>query len=205
MLIPVVIADDHAIILDALRPALAKDPDLVLKAAATDGAEALAAIREHQPKVAVLDLVMPKLNGLQILDAIVADNLPTRVMFFTGAPDAVRSAMSAGAQGYLLKSQKLPEVLKAIKKVAAGGKALDGEPLDYYVNQVRAHESGVRLTDRQTEVLRLLRDKLPPQVIAERLGVTKGTARSHIHNTYAKLRVNSAAAAVAEGRRRGLI
>ena len=208
--VSVVVADDHPLFREGIERAVRERPDLELVGAAADGREALSQIRELAPQVAVLDLRLPGLDGLQVLNALTRDGIPTRVLFLsaTGDAEVVFQAVQAGAAGYFRKEADRDAILNGIAAVAGGRTAIEPELQAGVFDQIRLRGTGEErpiLTAREREVLALLAEGLSGPQIAERLIVALPTVKTHQARLYEKLGVSDRAAAVAEAMRRGLL
>jgi two-component system nitrate/nitrite response regulator NarL len=205
----VVIADNHPLYRDALAAAIRRVPTLELLAESADGRQALAAVRELEPDVAVLDMRMPELDGMQVLNAIVRDGLDTRVVFLSAYGDgsAVYLAVGAGARAYLSKDAPAQEICDAVAIVARGGAVLPPEVHDGMADEIRLRSANDRplLTAREQEVIHLAADGCSAPEMGRRLHLSEGTVKSHLAHAYQKLGVSDRAAAVAEAMRRGLL
>ena len=208
--VSVVVADDHPLFREGIERAVRERPDLELVGAAADGREALSQIRELAPQVAVLDLRLHGLDGLQVLNALTRDGIPTRVLFLsaTGDAEVVFQAVQAGAAGYFRKEADRDAILNGIAAVAGGRTAIEPELQAGVFDQIRLRGTGEErpiLTAREREVLALLAEGLSGPQIAERLIVALPTVKTHQARLYEKLGVSERAAAVAEAMRRGLL
>jgi two-component system nitrate/nitrite response regulator NarL len=208
--VSVVVADDHPLFRDGIERAVRERPELELVGSAADGREALELIRELQPLVAVVDLRLPGLDGLQILNAVTRDDMPTRVLILSAAGDAelVYRAVQGGAAGYFRKEADRHTILDAISAVARRRTVVDPELHDCVFDQIRLRggdEERPILTAREKEVLTLMADGLSGPQIAGRLIVALPTVKTHQARLYEKLGVSDRAAAVAEAMRRGLL
>jgi two-component system nitrate/nitrite response regulator NarL len=206
----VLVADDHPLFRDGIARAVGQRDDLELVASVADGREALAAIREHAPDVAVLDVRMPGLDGVEVLRAVQADELDTRVLLLSAYTDSaiVYAAVTAGAGGYLSKDADRAAICDAIIAVARGEPALDPRVHAGLFEEVRRHRAPPApqlLTDREQQVLRLIAGGLSAPAIAVELEISATTVKTHLAHLYEKLGVSDRAAAVAEGMRRGLL
>jgi two-component system, NarL family, nitrate/nitrite response regulator NarL len=206
----VVVADDHPLFREGIERAVRERPELELIAGAADGREALDRIRDLEPGVAVVDLKLPGLDGLQILNAVTRDGLPTRVLFLSasGDPEVVYRAVQGGAAGYFLKESDREAILDAIAAVARGRTVIDPNLQAGVFDQIRLRGTGDDrpiLTAREREVLTLMADGLSGPQIADRLIVALPTVKTHQARLYEKLGVSERAAAVAEAMRRGLL
>jgi two-component system, NarL family, nitrate/nitrite response regulator NarL len=206
----VVVADDHPLFREAIERAVRQRPELEFVGGAADGRDALRAIRELAPDVAVLDLRMPGLDGIQIINAATRDGLATRVLILSasGDPEVVYQAVQGGAAGYFLKEADRDAILDAIAAVARGQTAIDPALQAGVFDQIRLRgtaDDRPILTAREREVLALTADGLSGPQIAERLIVALPTVKTHQARLYEKLGVSERAAAVAEAMRRGLL
>jgi two-component system nitrate/nitrite response regulator NarL len=207
--IRVVVAEDHPLYLEAVGAAIGRAPGLELVAKATNGREALDSVRELEPDVALLDLRLPELDGMQVLNAIVREALRTRVVFLSAHVDGgtVYAAVGAGAAGYLSKDVGPDAVYEAISVAARGGTLLPTELQGGIAAEIRlrSEEDRPLLTQREQEVLGLVADGCSAPDMAKRLHLSQGTVKSHLQHLYQKLGVSDRAAAVAEAMRRGLL
>jgi two-component system nitrate/nitrite response regulator NarL len=205
----VVIADNHPLFRDALAATLRQAPEFEVLAECGDGAEALEAIRAEAPDVAVLDLRMPRLDGIQVLDAVSAEAIKTNVVFLSGylGSDVVYAALAAGAAGYLSKDTSAEGICAAVAAAARGETVLAPELNAALASEIRGRAVSDRpvLTPREHEVLRLTADGYSAPEVGRRLYVSTGTVKTHLQNLYEKLGVSERAAAVAEAMRRGLL
>jgi two-component system nitrate/nitrite response regulator NarL len=208
--VSVVVADDHPLFREGIERAVRERPELELVGSAQDGREALALVRELHPEVAVLDLRLPGLDGLQILNAITRDDLPTRVLMLSasGEPELVYRAVQGGAAGYFRKEADRHTILDAISAAARGDTVIDAALQAGVFDQIRlrgSDEDRPILTAREKEVLTLMAEGLSGPQIADRLIVALPTVKTHQARLYEKLGVSERAAAVAEAMRRGLL
>jgi two-component system nitrate/nitrite response regulator NarL len=207
--VSVLVADNHPLYREAVATAIRRAPGLDLVAEENDGRRALRALREIQPDVALLDMRMPELDGMQVLNALVREGLHTRVVFLSAHTDGgtVYAAVGAGACGYLSKDAPGDAVCDAIAVVARGGTVLPPEVQDGIAAEIRSRGANERplLTAREQEVLKLVADGCSAPVMAKRLHLSQGTVKSHLQNLYQRLGVSDRAAAVAEAMRRGLL
>src|SRR3954447_13897082 len=190
----VVLADDHPIVLGGLRALLQAEPGVEIVAAALEGAAALTMIRAHQPEIAVLDIYMPRLTGLEVLETLEADGLATRVVLLTGSAsdEQIATAVERGAWGLLLKESAPGTLIDCLKAVAAGQRWLPEElvaPAIRRASERRATDLRPErvLTAREYEIARLIAQGLSNKHIAHALGISEGTVKIHLHNTYEKL------------------
>jgi two-component system nitrate/nitrite response regulator NarL len=208
--VSVMVADDHPLFREGIERAVKERPELELVGSARDGREALELVRALQPLVAVIDLRLPGLDGLRILNAVTRDGLPTRVLILSASGDAelVYRALQGGAAGYFRKEADRHAILDAISAVARGDTVIDPILQAGVFDQIRVRGTGEErpiLTAREKEVLTLMADGLSGPQIAERLIVALPTVKTHQARLYEKLGVSDRAAAVAEAMRRGLL
>src|SRR3954468_13994490 len=190
----VVLADDHPIVLGGLRALLLAERGVEIVAAALDGATALAMIRAHEPEIAVLDIYMPRLTGLKVLEALAADDLATRVVLLTGSAsdEQIATAVERGAWGLLLKESAPGTLIACLKTVAAGQRWLPEELVAPAIRRAAERRAtDVRpervLTAREYEIARLIAQGLSNKHIARSLAISEGTVKIHLHKTYEKL------------------
>ena len=204
----VLVADDHPLFRRGMVQAIERRAELTLVGEHADGEAALEAIRETKPDIALLDVRMPKLTGIEVLETLAPDGLPTRIVLLSGYPDpdAVYRAISAGAAGFLAKSAPGSEICERLVAVARGEVVLAPEVQSELAGQLRkAQPGGARLSPREQEILGLIAaGELAPD-IAKRLGLSPATVRTHLQHLYEKLGVSDRAAAVAAAMRRGML
>ena len=207
MAIRVVIADDHSVVRQGLRMFLGLDPELEVVGEATDGAEALRLTRELRPDVVVMDLLMPVMNGIEATAAIRRELPDTEVLALTSVLEdaSVVGAVRAGAIGYLLKDTQADALCQAIKAAAAGQVQLTPKAAARLMQAVSAPESPEALTERETEVLRLLAQGQSNKQIARSLHITDKTVKTHVSNILSKLGVQSRTQATLYAVRIGLV
>ena len=192
-MIRVVLADDHAVVRRGLTGLIESTDDLVVVGVAKDGNEAVALVREHRPDVAVMDLQMPVLDGVEATRAIVAEQTGTEVLVLTSFSDHARidAAIEAGAVGYLLKDAEPEVLLDGIRAVARGESPLDPRAARRLINRAApaAGTSAAELSPREAEVLRLVVAGLLNKQIALRLGITERTVKAHLTSVYQRIGV----------------
>lgn len=189
----ILIADDHSVVRQGLRMFLALDQELEVVGEASDGAEALRLALELRPDVILMDLLMPVMDGIAATQAVRAALPDTEVLALTSVLEdaSVIGAVRAGAIGYLLKNTEADELRRSIKAAAAGQVQLSPEAAMRLVREVRAPDSPETLTERETEVLRLVAQGMGNKQIAHMLEIGEKTVKTHVSNILAKLGVQS--------------
>jgi DNA-binding NarL/FixJ family response regulator len=201
--IRVLVADDHPPLRLGLRALLERRPEVQVVAEAGDGETALAMLETLQPDVAILDIRLPRRDGLALAREIRRRGWPIRILLLSAYDDEalIREAMAVGVEGYLLKSEGLEAIAAAVQSVARGLTAFSPEIL------ARARglpeRGGEGLTEREREILELVAEGLTNRAIAQRLGLSPRTVEYHLGQIFQRLGVSSRAAAVKEAMRRG--
>ncbi|GAA2658382.1 response regulator transcription factor [Streptomyces lunalinharesii] len=207
--VTVVVADDHPVFREGVTRGLQLSGKIEVLAEAADGEQALAAIRELKPDVALLDYRIPKLDGIAVVHAVVRDQLPTRTLLLSTTTDSavVFRAIEEGACGYLAKDAKRSEIVHAVLKVAHGKRVVPEELAGGLVDQIRlrADRDPAVLSERERQVLHGFADGKSIPQLAEELFLGASTVKTHTQRLYEKLGVSDRAAAVAEAMRRGLL
>lgn len=196
----IVIADDHPVVLGGLKSLIDADARFSVMGSAANGILALEAIRRFRPDIAVLDLHMPGLTGIEVLAAMQQDGLPTRgVLLAAAASDAeLYDAVAARAVGMILKEAAPETLMDCLRKVADGGLWMPFELLDAAIARETARRNkwerlSPLLTAREAEIVQLLAAGSSNKDIAFRLHVSDGTAKVHLNNVFHKLQVSSRA------------
>ncbi len=205
--IRVLIVDDHAVVRKGLRIFLELDRELVIVGEAADGAEALKLARELKPDVVLMDLLMPVMDGVEATVAIRRELPDTEVVALTSVLESrlVIRAVQAGAIGYLLKDTDAPKLRRAIKNAASGRAQLAPGAASMLVHKIQLPKSPEHLTERETEVLRLVARGKSNKEIASELFISETTVKSHVQNIMQKLEVSSRTQAAYYAVRIGLV
>ena len=207
MAIRVLITDDHKVVRRGLRGFLELDPELEVVGEASNGEEAVDLARRLEPDVVLMDLLMPVMDGIEATREIREEMPDTEVVALTSVLEyaSVTRAIKAGAIGYLLKNTEADELCKAIRAGAAGKVQLAPEAASSLINEVRAPASPEALTERETEVLKLIARGKANKEIADELFIDETTVKSHVHSILSKLNVRSRTQAVLYAVRLGLV
>ena len=201
--ITVLCADDHPLMRDGIAYALQQERDMMLIAQASNGVEAVAAYRLHRPDVAIVDLQMPLMNGLEVTAAIRADFSNARIIILTTYSGDIQAsrALKLGVSGYLLKSMLRAEMVNAIRFVHAGQRYIPDE----IASAIAQHMSIDELSTREIEVLRIVASGCSNKAVADRLNLSEDTIKSHMRSILAKLQANDRVHAVTIAMRRGFL
>ena len=207
MTIRVLITDDHKVVRRGLRGFLELDPELEVVGEASNGEEAVDMTRRLEPDVVLMDLLMPVMDGIEATREIRKEMPDTEVVALTSVLEyaSVTRAIKAGAIGYLLKNTEADELCKAIRAGAAGKVQLAPEAASRLISEVRDLASPEALTERETEVLKLIARGKANKEIAGELFIDEATVKSHVHSILSKLNVRSRTQAVLYAVRLGLV
>ena len=208
-MIRVVVADDHAVVRSGLTGLIEGTDDLEVVAVAANGREAVEQVRRHRPDVALMDLQMPEVDGVEATRTIVAEGLGAEVLVLTSFSDQARihAAIDAGAVGYLLKDAEPAVLLDGIRAVARGESPIDPRAARHLLaaRPSDGSEAVGELSPRETEVLRLVVEGLLNKQIAQRLGVTERTVKAHLTSVYQRIGVADRTQAALWAQRHGLV
>lgn len=213
-MISVLLADDQALVRDGFRALIDREPDMHVVAEATDGAEAVSLVRQHKPDVVLMDIWMPRVDGLTATRHVLALPQPPRVLVLTtfDRNEWVYEALRAGASGFLLKDVRASQLTDAIRTVAAGdallAPSITRRLIEQFVQSQPAGElsrpPGV-LTDREISVLRLLAAGLSNAEIAQRLVIGHATVKTHVNRLLTKLDLRDRTQAVVYAYESGIV
>jgi DNA-binding NarL/FixJ family response regulator len=209
--ITLVLADSHPVMLDGLER-LFRTEEFAVRARCADGDEVLRAVRKHRPDILVLDLGLARRDGLAVLRELRGDNLATRVVILSSAPeeDQISEAIRLGVRGVVLKEMPAQLLVQCIRKVHAGEQWFEkrtvGRLLEKLLRrEVASRQLALDLTSRELEIVRLVSAGLRNREIAHRLFVKEGTVKIHLHNIYRKLNLNSRMALTLYAQQKGFI
>jgi len=212
--IKILIADDHAVVREGTRQILEQEPDLEVVGEAGDGEEAVKLAGEAKPDVAIIDIAMPKMDGIEATRRIKTLYPGTSVLILTAYDDdqLVFSLLEAGAAGYLLKSVRGRELIDAVHAVYAGESVLSPAIARKVLNRfarapakAKEEKAAETLSEREMEVLKLASQGLSNQEIADKLCLSLRTVQAHLGHIFNKLRVSSRTEAVVRALKEGWI
>lgn len=212
MPIRLVLADDHPLVLDGLENLFRTEEDFQVLARCINGVETLQAVREHEPDVLVLDIRMPVKDGLEVAREIRKENLPTRVVLLTAVLEEreLLEAVRLGVQGIVLKEMAPQMLLRCIRKVHAGEQWIEHRSAKQALEKLLRREAGTRevaakLTPQEVTIVRLVAGGLRNKEIADKLHISEGTVKVHLHNIFEKLKVDSRLALLRYAQEKGLV
>ena len=201
--IKVLCVDDHPIVRDGIAYALQQESDIELVAESTNGAEAIAAFRQHRPDVTLMDLEMPVMNGIDATAAIRKEFPQARIVILTTYSGDIQAskALKLGAVGYLLKGMLRTELIDTIRLVHNGHRRIPPE----IAAQLADHYSADSLSDREVQVLREVSAGSSNKIVADKLFISEDTVKGHMKNILYKLQANDRTHAVMIAMKRGFL
>jgi DNA-binding NarL/FixJ family response regulator len=190
-MIDVVLVDDHAIVRHGLEQLVATTDDMRVVGSAADGIEAVEIVTRTRPDIVLMDLSMPKMDGIEATRQILAVHPEVAVVVLTtfGEQRRVLDALDAGAVGYLLKQSDPEEILDALRSTAAGGAPLDPKAARVLLDARQHAQPASELTGREQEVLALVAEGLANKQIALRLGISERTVKAHLTSVFQSIGV----------------
>jgi len=210
--VTVVLADDHPLMRKALNDLLSSERDFTVLAQCANGDEALRAVRAHRPDILVLDVRMPGRDGLSVMREMKAEKLPTRVVLLAASLDdeEMLEASRLGVRGVVLKEMTPRLLVQCIRKVHAGEPWLERRTAARAFETLLRREAGAReigkvLTPREIEIARMAVMGLRNKAIGDRMSISEGTVKTHLHNIYEKVHVQSRAELVLYCREKGIV
>jgi two-component system nitrate/nitrite response regulator NarL len=202
MTIRLALADDHPIFLDGLVQLLSAEGDFAVVARATNGEEALQAVRQLRPEILVLDLIMPGTDGLEVLRQMKCEQLPTRAVVLTALDNRqVLEALRLGACGIVLKDMAPRLLVQCVRAVHAGRQWIEKSVATRAVERLLKRDAAIGamaevLTPREVEIARMITSGLSSKVVAKELAISEGTAKLHLHHVYEKLNLDGRVALI---------
>lgn len=198
MPIRLVLADDHPIVLDGLENLFRLEPDFRVVARCVSAEECLGAVRRYEPDVLILDVRMPRHDGLTVLRELHREKHPTRVVLLAAAleEEEVLEALRLGVRGMLLKELAPQMVVQCVRKVHAGEQWVEKQAFGRALDTLLRREAGEReaasvLTPREIEMVGMVARGLRNREMSQRLAISEGTVKIHLHNIYRKLKVEN--------------
>ena len=207
-MIRVLVIDDHALIRRGLGELFESIEDIGCIATIDDGIHAETAVLEHSPDIVLMDISMPKMDGIEATKRVLATRPETKVIMLTSFSDhaGIINALEAGAIGYLLKDAEPDDIVRAIRDAAAGGAPLSPQAARALLPDVRPRATKAdSLTPRELEVLALVAEGLPNKSIARRLAISEKTVKAHLTRVFAALGVADRTSAALWAQRHGLV
>jgi DNA-binding NarL/FixJ family response regulator len=209
----VALVDDHDLLRKGIKTMLESEDSIEVVGEAADGEQAVALVEEALPDVVLIDVVMPKKDGIVATKEIKEAFPHVGVVVLSGHEERqfVFDALKAGASGYLLKTADIEEVVATVRSVATGGAKLDPGLASQILSQFQAYQKAEvsevyqPLTPREREILKLMSEGLPNKTIASRLKISERTVTTHVANIYSKLHVNNRVSAIQEAMRHRLL
>jgi RNA polymerase sigma factor (sigma-70 family) len=196
--VSIIVADDHPVVLGGLITLLNEDKTFKLAATCANGEEAINAIRAFRPDLALLDVNMPGLNGLQVLKTLTAENLPTRVCFLAASltDREIVEATAEGAFGIILKESAPDELITCLHAIAAGQKWLPADLVEKASERQREHHAQIAkvsevLSPREIEIMLKVAEGLSNKEVGRQLNISEGTVKMHLHSIYQKIHVTN--------------
>ena len=201
--IRVVLADDHVFVRDGIKSLLENETNIAVVGEGTDGLEALTVVETEKPDLLIVDIRMPNLTGIEVVEKLRSLNNPIKIIMLSmhESEEYVLKSIKAGADGYLLKGSSKEEFLKALHTVANGGKYFSGDISSILIGQLTSSVSNPEtkqyfedeqlITKREKEILKLLLSGKGNKEIAEALDISKRTAEVHRFNLMKKLKVKN--------------
>jgi two-component system nitrate/nitrite response regulator NarL len=212
MSIRIVLADDHPIVLHGLQQLFERQTDFTVVACCADGPAAVDAVRTHHPDVLVLDLRMPGQGGIEVLRTLATDQVRCKSVLLTAAvrDEEVVEAVKSGVMGIVLKESPADVLLDCVRKVARGESWIERDTVTRAFRTIVGREAAAEdaqenLTPREVEMVQMVAQGLRNKAIAERLAISEGTVKVHLHNIYEKLGVDGRLELVLCAQRKGIV
>ena len=212
MTVKLIAADHHPLSLLGLTQLLKAESSIDLLASCATAAETMAAVWKHKPDLLLLDINLPDRNGLELINELKNSSLEVKVVILTTAMDENQTidALRFGVKGVVLKDMPSHLLLQCLRKVAEGGLWMEKESIGHAFEKMLHREAGLRrlatiLTARETEVMKNVAGGLSNQKIAEKLIVSEGTIKIHVHNIYRKLGIRNRVDLTLYAQKRGLV
>jgi len=210
--ISVILVDDHPIVLQGLQQLFERQADFTVSSICSNAETALRAVRASRPDVLVLDLRMPGRSGLDLLRDLKSEKLDCRCVLLTATirDDEVVEATRLGVTGLVLKESSPDTLLKCVRRVNRGERWIDQETVTHAFQTVVGRETGSRevaqtLTPREIEIVKMMAEGLRNRAIGDRIGISEGTVKVHLHNVYEKLGLDGRLELVLYAQQKGVV
>lgn len=209
--INILIADDHQMFIDGIRSLLENYEEIKIVAEANNGEEVMDAIQKHTPHVVLLDINMPKMNGVEAIRKIHKVYPDVKVIMLTmyNTQEHIAQVIANGAQGYILKNTGKEELLKAIHTVFGGETYFSKEVTDKVIQIIRNHgnipEGEIQLSKRETDIIKLIAQEKTTKEIAKELFISENTVETHRKNILSKLNVRNTAGVIKYAMQNGIL
>jgi DNA-binding NarL/FixJ family response regulator len=212
MTIRIAIADDHPLVLNGMKELFRFEKDFELVASCTNSAEILAAVRRHRPDIVVLDIRMPGKDGLEIANDLMVEKIPIRVILYTVElnEDQLLKALRMGIRGIILKEMEPKLLVQCVRKVHGGEQWIERRTARLSLEKMLRREAGAieissLLTLREGGILKMVAEGFSNKQISDKLCISEGTVKVHMHNIYEKVKVNNRVALLRYAQEKGLI
>lgn len=201
--IRIMCVDDHPVVREGLKAFISTEPDMIVVAETDTGEDAIELYRQHRPNIVLMDLGLSGINGLEATSVIRREfpNAKIIILSTSDGDEDIYRALDAGAQAYLLKESPDKDLIDVIRAVDLGQRRISGPVAD----RLAKHLPRVRLSERETEILRLIAQGLRNKEVGAQLKIAEDTVKAHIRNIFDKLNVNDRTLAVTVALQRGII
>lgn len=201
--IRILIADDHPMIRIALRSMISMEPNMTVVGEATNGAEAMTMFQKARPDITLMDINMPIMDGLEAMTTILDEYPHARFIILTNydSEEDVFRGLEAGAMGYVLKDSSQNSLVDMIQSVHSGKRVISPE----LAQKLTQRKTYPRLSPREMDIIRLMKDGMSNSVISQELNITESTVKSHVKNILFKMGANDRTQAVTKALQRGIL
>ncbi|NNE27938.1 MAG: response regulator transcription factor [Saprospiraceae bacterium] len=206
-MIKVLIADDHQILTDGLAALLANDPEVEVVAKCSNGEQVMHRLAENSIDILILDINMPRLNGIQVMEQISKKGIESKVIVLSmyQQPSYINKMINLGAKGYILKDDSSKQIIGAIKTVHSGNMYLSSEIRSILNSQKELKNQIPAITSREKEVLKLIAEGLTTKEISKKLFISVNTVQTHRKHLIEKFSVNNSSAMLSLAKDLGIL